>query len=117
MSNSKDQWIQVIEQYLTAAKECLDLHFEMNTSRPSRCHMLGYSATLLLLCATDAIGNGLLPPTYRRNGRPVYTRLDVLMHHPPFDPNLNLDCTKVGNLVRWYRTCWRILARCLSTYS
>jgi hypothetical protein len=70
----KEQWVQVIEEYLTAAKECL------NTSRPG-CRMLGYPAALLLLCTTDAIGHGLLPD----NGK--NTRLDVLMHLP-FDPSL-----------------------------
>lgn len=97
----KQQWIQVVEEYLTAARECLGLHLEVNTSRPSRCHMLGYSVTLLLLCATDAIGHGLLPPICK-NGRRVNTRLDVLMQ-PPFDLNPNLDSTKVRKLTSWYR--------------
>lgn len=87
-TSPKDQWIQVIEEYLTTAEWCID------TSKGAG--IRGYSATLLLLCVTDAMGHGLLPD----NGRS--TRLDVLMY-PPFDPALNLNASKVGNLVSWYR--------------
>ena len=51
----KDQWIEIVEDYLTTAKMLTDMK-RADGSIPK-----GYSATLLLLCATDAIGHGLLP--------------------------------------------------------
>jgi hypothetical protein len=88
----KDQWIKVVEQYLDTVKWCVD------TSNHGG-GILGYSAALLLLCTTDAIGHGLRPPIKGK-----YTRLDVLMESP-FDPILKceLDPSKVDNLEGWYR--------------
>jgi hypothetical protein len=100
-NNRKDQSVEVIEEYLTPAKACIDTlkpnwsgscpmvdrqtaRFPGKKKAPEGAQsanwgggILGYPATLLLLCATDAIGHGLLPG----NGRS--TRLDVLKH-PPF---------------------------------
>ena len=55
----------------------------------------GYSATLLLLCATDAIGHGLLPLDRSKS-----CRLDVLKC-PPF--NLPLNDDQIGNLKEFFR--------------
>ncbi len=74
MSDFKDQWITAVEQHLITAKWCIDTANHGGG-------ILGYSAALLLLCTTDAIGHGLLPPIDRK-----HTRLDVLMQSP-FDPN------------------------------
>ena len=89
------QWIAAIEEHLATVKWCLD-----RSQHGGR--IKGYSAALLLFCIIDAMGNGLLLPK-KKNGRPLYTRLDVLLHHP-FDPKeLKLDETKVDNLTSWYR--------------
>jgi hypothetical protein len=85
----KEVALQAIEENLIAAKTCID-------KRKPNGGILGYPAALLLLCTTDAIGNGLLPPIPRR-----YTRLDVLQH-PPFD-HLGLTDKQVCNLTQWYR--------------
>jgi hypothetical protein len=90
VSREKEQWTKAVEEYLTTAEWCVD---------PSQ-HggsIMGFSATLLLRCAVDAMGHGLLAPI---NGK--LTRLDVLLR-PPFDLFLNLDDTKVSNLTVWYR--------------
>jgi hypothetical protein len=83
----QEQAIGVIDEYLTAAGICI------NTAKADG-GILGYPAVLLLLCATDAIGHGVLPD----NGN--FTRLDVLAD-ALFGPALNSDqATKVKN---WYR--------------
>jgi hypothetical protein len=64
VTTQKEQFIEVVNEYLTTAKTCL------YTRKPND-GLLGYSATLLLLCVTDAIGHRLT--TKRGN-----TRLDVL---------------------------------------
>lgn len=55
--------------------------------------MLGYPATLLLLCVLDALGHWLKVGT-------GHTRLEVL-NHPSFNQGLNEDQLK--NLTHWYR--------------
>lgn len=91
----ENQWIAAIEEHLAAVRWCLD-----RSQHGGR--IKGYSAALLLFCIIDAMGNGLLLPK-KKQGRPLYTRLDVLLHHP-FDPKeLKLDETKVNNLTSWYR--------------
>jgi hypothetical protein len=87
-NNLKDLSVEIIEEYLTAAKACID-------TRKTEGGILGYPATLLLLCATDAIGHGLLPPDNQRN-----TRLDVLQQGPF---SLGLSDTQITNLAHWYR--------------
>jgi hypothetical protein len=64
VATPNEQFIEVITEYLTAAKICLF------TRKPDG-GLLGYSATLLLLCVTDAIGQRLT--SKGRN-----TRLNVL---------------------------------------
>jgi hypothetical protein len=88
--NPKDQWIQIIEDYLTIAKACIEA--KADESIPN-----GYSATLLLLCAIDSIGHGLL---HIDNGQSC--RLDVLIQ-PPFDPKLNISSLQVKNLTDFFR--------------
>jgi hypothetical protein len=83
----REKAIGVIDEYLTAADICI------KTSKPVG-GILGYPATLLLLCATDAIGHGVLPD----NGE--FTRLDVLAE-PLFGPALSpVQARQVKN---WYR--------------
>jgi hypothetical protein len=85
--NRKDLSEQVIEEYLISAKACLDKRRKRG--------LLGYPATLILLCTIDAMGHGLLSPIKNRD-----TRLDVLQQ-PPF--NRNLTNAQVDNLTNWYR--------------
>lgn len=85
----KDQWIEIVEDYLTTAKMLTDMK-RADGSIPK-----GYSATLLLLCATDAIGHGLLPLDRSKS-----CRLDVLKC-PPF--NLPLNDDQIGNLKEFFR--------------
>jgi hypothetical protein len=87
VSDPKEQWIQAIGEYLTIAGTCV----------PPSGDVRGYSATLLLLCAIDAIGNGLLSPVHRK-----WCRLDVLADPGgPFGLPLNKD--QIDNLTHWYR--------------
>lgn len=85
--NLKDLSVEVLCEYLAAAKMCTD------TRKPSG-GILGYPAAVLLLCAIDAIGHGLLP------GNGKFTRLDVLKG-PPF--NLDISDAQIDNLANWYR--------------
>jgi hypothetical protein len=66
----------------------------IDTQKPNG-GILGYSAALLLLCATDAIGHAVLPPDNKEN-----IRLDVLAE-PPFGLALKRD--QIKNLKEWYR--------------
>jgi hypothetical protein len=84
----KDQWIQIVEDYLGLAQHCVD------QQNPDGSIPHGYSATLLLLCATDAIGHGLLDPSQDA------CRLDVLMC-PPFSQTLNM--AQIKNLKEFFR--------------
>jgi len=88
VNTPKEQAIEAIDEYLIAARACID------TRKPDG-GILGYPAALLLLCATDAIGHGVLQP---KNGQ--HTRLDVLKQSPF---NLHLTDGQVGNITRWYR--------------
>lgn len=83
----KDLNHEIIEEYLATVKICL-AHTKSDGG------ILGYSATLLLLCITDAIGHGILGS----NGN--NTRLDVLKH-PPFLTGLTDN--QVKNLKDWFR--------------
>jgi hypothetical protein len=87
-NNLKDSAIEAIGDYLIAAKMCID------TRKPNG-SILGYPAALLLLCATDAIGQAVLPPDKKQN-----IRLDVLAE-PPF--GLMLKPEQIDNLKDWYR--------------
>jgi hypothetical protein len=84
VSDTREQWIAVIDDYLTVA--------EMICGGGCR---QGYSAVLLLLCAIDAMGNGLLAEKPRK-----WCRLDVLAESP-FDVKLTGD--QIQNLTEWYR--------------
>ena len=86
VNNLKDLSEAVIEEYLISVETCLDKRRKRG--------LLGYPATLLLLCTIDAMGHGLLPA----NGQK--TRLDVLTQSPF---NLKLTPTQVDNLTSWYR--------------
>lgn len=77
---------EIIEEYLATVKICL-AHTKGDGG------ILGYSATLLLLCITDAIGHGLL----EKGGA---TRLEVLKR-PPFSTNLTDN--QIQNLKGWFR--------------
>jgi len=88
-NNPKDQWVKIVEDYLRVAKLCIDAK-SADGFIPN-----GYSATLLLLCATDAIGHGLLPVDHGRS-----SRLDVLLGRP-FDLKLNLS--QIENLRKFFR--------------
>ncbi len=83
----REQAIGVIDEYLRAADICI------KTTKPGD-GILGYPAVLLLLCATDAIGHGVLAD----NGE--FTRLDVLAE-PLFGPALTAD--QARNVKNWYR--------------
>ncbi len=91
MMEAKDQWILAIEEYLSTVSDyCLD------KSRHGG-RIKGYSAALLLLCAADAMGHGLLTP----NGQ--FTRLDVLLDLPFDKTVLQLDPPKIKSLTKLYR--------------
>lgn len=83
----REQAIGVIDEYLRAADICI------KTAKPGG-GILGYPAVLLLLCATDAIGHGVLPSNEE------FTRLDVLAD-PLFGPALLPD--QVKKVKNWYR--------------
>lgn len=83
----EQQAIGVIDEYLTAADMCI------GTLKPDG-GILGYPAVLLLLCATDAISHGVLPPSRD------FTRLDVLAD-PLFGPALAAN--QARQLKNWYR--------------
>ncbi len=85
-STTREQAITAIDEYLRASEICINV-MKSNGG-------LGYAATLLLLCATDAIGHGVLPD----NGDS--TRLDVLAG-PPFDNVLSVD--QARQVKNWYR--------------
>lgn len=53
----KDQWVALIEDYLSLARRCI------REKRADGAIPHGYSVALLLLCAIDAMGHGLLPVT------------------------------------------------------
>jgi hypothetical protein len=90
-NNPKDQWILAIEEYLSTVNGyCLD------RSRHGG-RIKGYTAALLLLCVTDAMGHGLLEP----NGQ--FTRLDVLQDQPFDNKVLQLDPPKIKSLTKLYR--------------
>ena len=82
----KDLNHEIIEEYLATVEICL-AHTKDDGG------ILGYSATLLLLCITDAIGHGLL----EKGGA---TRLEVLKD-PPF--SINLTDKQINNLKDWFR--------------
>jgi hypothetical protein len=86
--NLRDHSIEAIEEYLAIANVCVE-------GRKPDGGIWGYPAALLLLCATDAIGNGL--PSSRRGG---YSRLKVL-NHPHF--GLRLRDGQIKQLREWYR--------------
>src|SRR5271167_4356741 len=88
-ATQKEQWVQIVEDYLGLAQRCVDQR------NPDGSIPHGYSATLLLLCATDAIGHGLLGP--REDDA---CRLDVLMSLP-FSLALNAD--QIRNLKEFFR--------------
>jgi hypothetical protein len=98
VNNPKDQWIAIVEDYLTTAKMLIDM------KRADGAIPKGYSATLLLLCATDAIGHGLLPIDASKS-----CRLDVLQH-PPFRLNRKLTDSQVKCLTQFSGTGWPTLA-------
>jgi hypothetical protein len=58
----KDQWEAVIEEYLWAARACIPSQAQpiAGWTQPGDGKLRGYAATLLLLCAIDAIGHCLL---------------------------------------------------------
>ena len=85
--NLKNLSVEVIDEYLIAAKACLD-------ARKADGGVLGYPAMLLLLCVTDAIGHSLT----KKGGD---TRLGVLKS-PLFGLN-NLTDTQLKHLKSWYR--------------
>jgi len=87
VTNARDLSIEIIDEYLQAARACLETH------KPDG-GLLGYPAMLLLLCATDAMSHG-----QSQRSKP-YTQLDVLN-----DPPLSLGLTKpqLGNLLKWFR--------------
>jgi hypothetical protein len=85
-STPYDQWQRIIPDYLTLAETCLGQARE-NGAIPH-----GYSAALLLLCAIDGIGHGLLPPASQA------CRLDVLC-----GPPCNLSSSQVKNLEQYFR--------------
>ncbi len=87
VKSRREQAIGVIDEYLRAAKICID------TMKPDG-SMLGYPATLLLLCATDAIGNGV------KSGTNGDTRLDVLATSLF---NNVLHTYQVKHFTEWYR--------------
>jgi hypothetical protein len=93
---TKDQWIAAIEEHLDTVRWCLD-----RSQHGGR--IKGYSAALLLFCIIDAMGNGLLPQKKAKNGRPISTRLDVLMKQPFERAELKLNCDKIQSLTHWYR--------------
>jgi len=82
----REQAITAIGEYLRASEICIDTVKSGGG--------LGYAATLLLLCAADAIGHGVLPD----NGD--FTRLDVLAD-PLFDQVLSPD--QARQVKNWYR--------------
>jgi hypothetical protein len=88
VSDPKDQWVEIVEDYLTTAKMLI------NMKRADGSIPKGYSATLLLLCATDAIGHGLLPLDKSKS-----CRFDVLKC-PPF--NLPLTDDQIGILKEFF---------------
>ena len=83
----REQAIGVIDEYLRAADICI------KTAKPGG-GILGYPAALLLLCATDAIGHGVLSDNRE------FTRLDVLAD-PLFGRALTLD--QARQVKKWYR--------------
>jgi hypothetical protein len=82
----KDQFIEAITEYLRTAEICL------HTRKPDG-GLLGYSATLLLLCVTDAIG-------HRLTTEGGHTRLKVL-NCPDF--GLALTEPQIKDLTQRYR--------------
>jgi hypothetical protein len=88
-SELKDLAIDATDEYLTAAKACVQAR------KPADGGILGYPAMLLLFCVTDAIGHS---PILKVKGGDV--RLGVLKH-PIF--GLNLTDKQIGNLKQMYR--------------
>jgi hypothetical protein len=85
--SQREQAIGVIDEYLMAADICI------KKVKPDG-GVLGYPAALLLLCAVDAIGHGVLPPN------DDFTRLDVLATEN-FGSVLTKDQAK--QVKEWYR--------------
>jgi hypothetical protein len=88
--NLKEHSAEVIEEYLTAAEWCIN-------EKKANGGILGYPAMLLLFCATDAIGHGILPS--RPGDDP---RLEILIH-PNFGLKLNDPDSQLKLLKKVYR--------------
>ena len=100
-NNVRDLSDEVIEDYLTAAQVCI-------ATKKANGGNLGYSAMLLLLCATDAIGHRELKKGGKKKAVKKGDKLGVLTH-PDYSSYFGVNLsnqqknTLIKNLKEWYR--------------
>jgi hypothetical protein len=90
-ADQKGVFIEVVEEYMVAANQCL--HYRKDDSG-----YLGHAATLLLFCVIDALGKALIREQKMKLG---YTKGMYILNHPHFGQNLTDK--QIDQLTHWYR--------------